>query len=398
MRILIAHVSYEHRGGEDVVVETEARLLRDAGHEVSLLVMPSLEFRALPRREQISIAVMMGDHEHGRALIRDAVEMHHPDVVHFHNLYPLLGPGAIQEAAALGCATVQTLHNYRLSCIAGTHFRDGVCELCSPGRPGNGVVRGCYRGSRTHSLVVARGCSRQWRLLHEQGKPDVALCLTRFMRERLVDVGVPAERVLLKPNSVDDGQQPPWGDRSGAVFVGRLSPEKGALQLVRAWPVAAPDLGVIGDGPEAAEIRRCARSNVHAVGARDSRGVRAALRGARVCIVPSASYEGGLPLVALEALAESTPVVAFNFGAMREIVDVQGLVPPVSLGDYAGLTRVAVAVAAALQTEWETMSARAHDEFESRYSHQVNVSGLATAYELARTLSSSTGSVDGFLG
>lgn len=383
MRILIAHVAYRQRGGEDVVVANETELLRQAGHDVRTLIVPSAGFDALSVHERGRIALHMGDHAYGRRLIHDAVESVDPDVVHFHNLYPLLGPGAIREAAQMGCATVQTYHNYRLSCIAGTHFRNGVvCERCAPGDHTHGALFGCYRASRAQSCAMALGASTQWRMLVKERLPHRGICLTDFMRDRLIAHGAPASSLVVKANSVAAGDPLPASERSGAVYVGRLSEEKGILQLLRAWAPDAPHLEVIGDGPlrSQVELDVAGKANISYRGAQDHRGAREALRRARVLAFPSLWFEG-LPLVVLEALSEGTPIVGFNAGSLARGVVADGLWT-VLVGQWPRLVeKCSSLVGSMMQKEWTMSSEGAQRMWSRRFSPSANLKSLLSIYE-----------------
>ncbi|MGK4302014.1 glycosyltransferase, partial [Klebsiella pneumoniae] len=59
------------------------------------------------------------------------IELHRPQVVHFHNTLPLISPAAYYAAQTAGVPVVQTLHNFRLLCVNALLFRDGKpCEDC----------------------------------------------------------------------------------------------------------------------------------------------------------------------------------------------------------------------------------------------------------------------------
>jgi len=386
VRILVAHCEYRQRGGEDVVFETETALLREGGHDVSSLSIPSGVFSDLPLARQMSLGLHVAGHSFGRNLLRDAIQASSPDVVHFHNLYPLLGPSAIIEAASLGCATVQTLHNYRLSCIAGTHFRNNsICEECHVLRHGPGVRRGCYRGSRTQSFAIARGLSMQGQLAVKRQTPDVLICLTEFMRNRLVRASIPADMLAVKPNSVADSlERKGYAGRTGVVFVGRLSPEKGIAELLQGWSPDDPHLRVVGAGPlESAIKERAVRlPNVTVVGPATPEKVRREIGAAKVLLLPSRWYEGGLPLVALEALAEGTPVVGFALGAslMLNEVDPNLLV---TAGDFSGMKMAARCLSEADDGTWTTMSEKCRRVYSDRYTPSRSLGGLESAYAAA---------------
>lgn len=393
MRVLIAHVRYRQPGGEDTVFEAEAELLRRAGHEVSTLDLSSAEFDRLRPLTRLAIATHYADHNYGRQLMEAAIERFQPDVVHFHNLYPLLGTGAIAEAQRDGCATVQTVHNYRLSCLNGLHFhlRKGrVCEDCSPGSFAPGIRDGCYRDSRLQSALVARATTAQWQAFLYAGRPSLLIALTGFMKEKLVAYGANPERIVVKPNSVKGQPGLTVVGRRDALFVGRLSREKGVLELIRSWPADAPHLTVAGDGPLAEEARQAAGENVTLTGFLTQTQLKCHLWSAAVLVVPSLWYEG-LPLVALEALAGATPVVAFRGGGLEEIlerIDARCVVPA---GDFAALCDAAMRLAAA--DDWSSLSERCRREQERHFSSEVNVAALQTIYDRALGAMSSSGSL-----
>ena len=378
MKVLIAHVAYRQRGGEDVVFETETRLLREAGHEVEHLSVRSADLGHIPVVERMRMALTYEAHSHGRHLIRDALTGFRADVVHFHNLFPQLGTGAIEEADALGCATVQTLHNYRLSCLAGTHLLDlEICERCRPTAYRAGIVRGCYRDSRLQSVLAARATMRHWLNIVERGLPMRVLALTEFMRTTFIDHGAPAGRIVHKPNSVDHGSPLSAGRRDGVLAAGRLSPEKGLVPLMTSWPADAPLLTVAGSGPEEDAVRARQSANVRFRGRLEPHELRAAMRSARVVAIPSVWPEP-MPLVALEAFSEGTPVVAFDgwsLGAMVKEVSHDCVVP---FHDFDALARRAREISEAWY--WDKISARCVDMHASAYSHDHNLATLEDVY------------------
>lgn len=378
MRVLVAHVRYRQFGGEDSVVQREAHLLRRAGVAVSTLVLDSADLDRLPTRERLAVIASQGDHAYGREQMRAAISAFGPDVVHAHNLYPLLGPGALLEAADAGCATVQTLHNYRLSCLAGTHLWNGdVCRQCSVAGRTRGVLRGCYRGSVLQSIACERGVKAQVKALRRR-VPKAIICLTEFQRLMYSSLGVPEDALLVKPNSVAEGRPCSWEDRDGIVFVGRLSAEKGVSGLVRAWEDGAPLLRVVGDGPELGALQKMAvgKPNVFVEGPLSNAETRDRMRHARAFAFPSIWYEG-LPLAVLEALSEGTPCVAFDGGAVETIVSVSCA----RRAEFPELARRLVAVASADRTAWTEMSGQCSESYRAAYADERNVSGLLHLYE-----------------
>ncbi|MDW8339479.1 MAG: glycosyltransferase family 4 protein [Thermoleophilia bacterium] len=315
MRVLILHSRYRSGplSGENRVVTDEAELLRRAGHEVDLLA-PSAEGES---RATLALRTLTSSGI-GRE-VRRRVQKDGVSIVHLHNAFPALGPEVIRAAAEAGAAVVVTLHNFRLLCIAGTFFRDGrVCEACFRRTPWPGVVHGCYRRSRLQSSVVATSLVGS-RLRGTLTLVHRFLAVSDFLGRRHAAAGLPADRIVVKPNFVPAF---PLREGPGSYFLvlGRLSAEKGVGMLVEAWSPSLAELRIVGDGPERPVLERLATgSAVRFVGSLSTSEVPTALAGARALLVPSVCYEGQ-PRAILEAYAAGVPVVASRIGGLGELV------------------------------------------------------------------------------
>lgn len=325
LRVLVLHSRYLSGAlsGENRVVADEAELLRSAGHEVEVVSSSpdTLSRGQLARR----VLAPRGTRE-----LRAAIEGRGADVVHAHNLFPAIGPGALAAAARAGAAVVLTLHNYRLMCLAGTFRRDGhACEVCLGRVPWRGVVHRCYRGSTAESAVLAASLAGH-RLRGSFDSVHRFLAVSDFVRDKHVEAGLPADRIVVKPNVVPASLRRA-GPGAYYLVLGRLSHEKGVAGLVRAWRPELGELRVVGDGPERREIVALARGR--GVSVHDPvppEDVPAVLADARALLLPSLSYEGQ-PRVVLEAYAAGVPVIAHRVGAMEELVPdgVTGVLVPV---------------------------------------------------------------------
>jgi glycosyltransferase involved in cell wall biosynthesis len=216
---------------------------------------------------------------------------------------------------------------------------------------------------------------------------DIYLAVSEFQRGLLLIGGLPPERVLVRPNFV----HPDPGARAGgpgewAVFVGRLSPEKGIEVLVEAF-ANLPDipLVVVGDGPLRgwleAEVARRNLTNVRVHGRADRAEVVEMLHRSRFLVFTSIWYEG-LPLVLTEALACGVPAVASALGGMTEIIDdgVNGL--HVRPGDPAHLAERA-RWAWQHEDDMAAMGRAGREKFEQRYAGGPGYQQLLDAYEQA---------------
>jgi glycosyltransferase involved in cell wall biosynthesis len=249
---------------------------------------------------------------------------HPADVAHVHNFFPLLSPAAHATLHALGIPVVQTLHNYRLACANGVFLRDGrPCEECAVRGPWRAVRFGCLRGSRLASAVWAEATRAHRRRGTWHECVDRFVAPSEFTRLKLAAAGLPAERIVVKPNPVADPGQPGPPGRGG-VYVGRLAPEKGVALLLDAWRTlpGAPPLAIAGDGPEAASLRERAEGipGVRFLGEVSRERVPDLLAGAAFAVAPSLWYEV-FPVAVAEAMAAGRAVVASDAGALSELVE-----------------------------------------------------------------------------
>jgi glycosyltransferase involved in cell wall biosynthesis len=336
MKILVAHNRYRSLmpSGENAVVDEEIQLLNQTGFEVVPFIASSDDIPQLSSREKLGVAVGSIYNPYGVRRFREMLRDHGPDLVHVHNVFPLLSPWIVREARRAGLPVIMTVHNFRLDCVAGTYFRDGrVCTDCSGfsvAMPA--ILHGCYRSSRTQTvpMVVSRSLHKKtWMGI------DTFFALTQFHADYLVGLGVPSTKIIIRPTSAADPGQPSRIGRD-ALFIGRLSDEKGINLLLEAWPtggVSDRQLLVVGSGPlaSAVQARAAADQSVRYLGKVGPQAVQTELRKSAVVLVPSTCYEG-FPRVVSEAFASGRPVMATNHGGLASAVreDRGWLLPPIA--------------------------------------------------------------------
>lgn len=381
MKVLLVHNRYQERGGEDVVFEAERALLERAGVTVETHETTNHRIDSLASR--IGAFTRVTKNRPAIAPLLARVRNSRFEVVHVHNFFPLLSPYLHQALADCGLPVVQTLHNFRLLCANGLFLReDRVCELCL-GSKRHALVHRCYRGSLAGTLAVLR--AQRASIGDPRWIASVArfIALTGFARDRFASSGLPADRIVVKPNSTPDpGDGLPAADRCGALFVGRLAPGKGVSVLLQAWQdLPQVPLTIIGDGPDMSEARALAPPNVAFAGMQSREVVLAHMKRAAFLILPSTCYEG-LPLALVEALACGLPVIASRHGGLPELVS-QGktgfLSAPGDAQDLAATVRHAFGGA----VDREAMGRAARASYEERFLPETNARQLLAIYREA---------------
>lgn len=322
MKILMAHNRYLESGGEDISYRMEVEMLRRNGCEVVTYEEDNKRVGQLGGLRTAARSVWSPEtFRKVRAILRAT----RCDIVHVQNFFPLISPSIYYAARAEGVPVVQSLRNYRLMCPQGTLNRDGnICEACV-GRafPWPAVRWGCYRDSKFASGVVGAMLAANRALGTWSHMVDAYIALTETMRDKFVQGGLPADRIFVKSNFLHP--IPPPGDGGGdfALFVGRLSPEKGVDTLLRAWDSVgdAIPLRIAGAGPMESRVTDGTRpSSVEFLGWQPEEEVLRLMGAARFIVIPTEWYEGQ-PRTAIEAFAKGTPIIASNIGAMAEMIE-----------------------------------------------------------------------------
>ncbi|MEM8666677.1 MAG: glycosyltransferase family 4 protein [Planctomycetota bacterium] len=384
MKILFCHNFYQRPGGEDQVYHDECWLLEHYGHQVLRYEKSNDSLDDLGRLAMATKTLW--NHQTYRE-IRDIVQSESPDIVHFHNTFPLISPSAYYAASRGGAAIVQTLHNYRTICPGATLLRDREsCHHCV-GRTFAlaGIVHKCYRNSRSATGVIATLNTWQRIARTQQRLWNRAIALTEFSRQHFVESGLDPDKIVVKPNFVRPDPGFSNAKRIGAVFVGRLSKEKGIETLLDAWKNAAKDvpLKIIGDGPLKPLVTEAAANNpaIQWLGQIPFDKVLSEIGSARLLVFPSCWAETfGRSMI--EAFATGTPVVASDMASMKELITHGKTGLHFRTGDAVDLaTKILECVG---NSHWYVDAGKAaRREFVERYSAEANVQQTMSIYEQA---------------
>jgi glycosyltransferase involved in cell wall biosynthesis len=384
MRVLLVHNHYRIAGGEDTVVQAEKSMLEEHGHTVALLESDNAEISGALNQLRIGVGAVYS--RAGKQRVAAELARFRPDVMHVHNFFPMFSPSIYSAAAEAGVAVVQTLHNYRLVCPKALLFRDGqVCEDCLGAVPLPAVWHGCYRGSRLATVPVAAMVAVHRALGTWSSMVDAYITLTEFSREKLAEGGLPAEKLFVKPNFVHPTPAIGNGKDGYALFVGRLSEEKGVSTLLAAWKQLAAEipLKIVGDGQLADMVKSATKESrgIEWLGQVSRERVMELMQRAWLLIFPSVVYETfGMSIV--EAFAVGLPPVASNLGVMSTMVRHRQTGLHFRPGDVDDLV-AQVRWARSHPTELAEIGRAARREYEAHYTAERNYKMLIDIYQTA---------------
>jgi len=383
MRILQAHNHHAAKGGAMEVLAHERELLLDAGHQVEQYTLPAAEDLGLTGLRAGAKAVW------NREAARDVgalVRSFRADVFHVHTPFPLMSPSVFRAAHAAGVPAVTTLHSYRYSCVVGTCVRDGhICEDCVGKKlklPG--VVHKCYHDSRGASAALTLGLDVHRAVGTFHRAVTRYLTLTEFSRKLMIRDGYPAERILVKPNSVPDPgyRAEPTSDERRVVFAGRLIDLKGVTTLLDAWQRTPTGMTLViaGDGElrPLVEERAAADPSIRFVGWVQEQEVTDLMASAELVVVPSQWYEGA-PLVILRSLGVGTPVLVSDLENLSTEVLEDEVGWTFTTGDSTDLADKLTGFVAD-PARARDIRARARASYDRRYSPKEDIGRLESVY------------------
>ncbi len=387
MRIVLAHNYYQIPGGEDETLRRERELLTSEGHYVKEFVRWNSEIKRTDILAKITLAARTVWADDSRKAMLAFLRAEKPDLVHIHNTFPLMSPSVYYACREAGVPVVQTLHNARLFCPGGNLERNHrICEDCKGKKVAwPGVVHGCYRQSRIETGVVAAMLAVHWQLKTWEKMISVYIVSTPFYRRKFMEAGFPEEKIVVKPHFVEDPGVT-RRDAGHALFVGRLSTEKGVETLLRAWDkLNNIPLKIRGDGPllpEVQEVVRESGGSVEIVPRLDRKGLNNLISGARFLIWPSQGYYETFGYVAIEAFSCGVPVIASRVGVAQEIVHDQRTGLHFTSDDPNDLASK-VEWAWSHQNEMDAMGRAARAEYEAKYTPERNYPMLMDIYRRA---------------
>ncbi|MBN2594544.1 MAG: glycosyltransferase [Sedimentisphaerales bacterium] len=398
MRIAMANNYYYIRGGAERVLFEEKKILEAHGHQVPVFsqahphnetsefsdyYIPFKDWRNISRFQKVSMALnIMYDRRTARGFNR-FLEATDSNIVHAHNIYGGLTTSVLDTAQRKGVPVVMTLHDYKLICPSYAMLNRGaVCEDCNGGHFIHCLLNTCHKESLTASCVYCiESYLNKW--LHKYDTIRYFICPSMFSLRKHAEHGINRDRLLHIPNFVNTAEHKPSHKEGGyALFVGRLSKEKGILTLLTAAEHLDVPVRIVGDGPLKAEYEDITRDKkmTHVIfeGYKTGEDLKQLYENAAFLILPSECYENA-PMTILEAYACGKPVIGASMGGIPEMIDDEKTGMLFKMGD-------AEQLAECIENLWTDKSLRrqmghtAREKAEREYSSELHYEHLIELY------------------
>lgn len=321
MKICIVHNAYGIFTGEEAAVYGIIDLLKQQGHDVITFIRSSTEIPNM-RFGKIKTFCRGIYSFSSKKAVRRLLAEYKPDIVHVHNVFPLISPSVLSECRKAGVPVVMTVHNYRLICPNGLFMTSGqVCKNCCGGREYWCVFRNCEKNLfKSLGYALRNYVARKRRMFMDN--VTLYACLTKFQRELLIREGFSAERIVTIPNMVDsNGVEVSEEQGEHIGYVGRISPEKGLQTLMEsAGNCGDIQFKAVGSYTRMSDLPRQAPDNFEFLGYLNKNQLDQFYNSSRMIVLPSICYEG-FPSIVIEAMVRQKPVICSRIGGLPEIVE-----------------------------------------------------------------------------
>lgn len=389
MKILQIHNFYRYRGGEDRYVKILEETIRSNGHQVVHFFYDSLSINQFGFIKKLMIPFRMINSPTASRKLERLIREEKPGLAVVHNMSPLLSPSVLKVLKRHNIPVLKRLENYKFLCLNGLFLRNNfkACEVCKNGNFLPGIIHRCYQRSFFSSLgmALAEYIHRRKRTIIKNS--DLFLATSRFVKSRFVDAGFPEDKILVHPNFLDfDPVTAPESSDSKeyAIYVGRLSREKGLLTLLKAFNnLTQLPLKILGEGPLEEEMKEFTRlhnmSHVSFEGFIDGQAKRDILKKALFSIFSSECYES-FGYTIIESYACAVPVIASDMGGARELVT-EGETGYLFRPGVPGDLQAKITLLLADRQRLDTMKTSALNRAKEHYTRETGSLSLAAVFE-----------------
>ncbi len=339
MRILLVNKFHYLKGGSEKYYFELAKILKENGHEIAFFSMENekniktnnkeyfvkeIDLNSGSKLEAIDVIYS----KKNKLIMKKALDDFKPDIVHINNFQRQLSESIIEAIYKKNIPIIFTAHDVQAICPAITMLdkNKDICELCKNGKYINCIKKNCIKDSKLKSILGA--IEGEYYRIKKVYSKKISYIITpsEFYRQKLIEDGIDKKKVETIYNSIDFEKYDLKTENKGyALYFGRLSKEKGILNLIKAFSkIPNKKLYIAGDGPEKNKIidiieKNDLKENIKLLGHLGQEEIKEYIRKCSFVVVPSIWYEN-CPYSILETLAIGKPVIGANIGGIPELV------------------------------------------------------------------------------
>lgn len=383
MKLLVVHNYYRYTGGEDIYSTSLVSLLKREKHEVKEISRYSNKIQDNTIAKMALVKNLFYNNNINREF-EEIIKRFKPELVHFNNINPLISASAYHVCARHNIPIVQTIHNYQYMCPKKISFKENnICKKClnkSFAYPA--IIFGCCNHSRLASLFLVSSFFFH-KLNNTFEKIDAFIFPSEFTKSyylKYTEISEKKSHVLPYFVNINKFYDNSYRKNDYFLFVGRLSEEKGILELLNIFKLL-PDIKliVIGDGPLRDKVSQYKKyNNIIVKNFLKSEEIFIYMKNAIATVIPSLFYETG-PIVMIESFANSTPVIAPNFGSFKEAVKDCKTGLFYKQNNFKDL-QSKILFASDHKTEVLKMGQNAREEYEVKYTPEKHYQSLMKVY------------------
>ena len=339
MRVLLVNKFHWNKGGSEKYYFELGELLKQHGHEVAYFSMedekniktgdkeyfvPKFDLNNSSKLKALDVIY----NKENEKIMEKALDEFKPDVVHLNNFQRQLSASIIKPIKKRNIPIVFTAHDVQAICPAITMMDNdkNPCELCMKGKYINCIKKSCNKSSKLKSALGAiEGYYYRNHKIYAD-KIDYIITPSEFYRNKFIEDGTNPNKIQAIHNSIEmSDYNVETQDDGYALYFGRLSKEKGILNLINAFAKCNKgNLYIAGEGPEKENIEKIIKENkiedrVKLLGFLNKEQMTDVTRKCKFVVVPSIWYEN-CPYSVLETLAIGKPIIGSNMGGIPELV------------------------------------------------------------------------------
>jgi glycosyltransferase involved in cell wall biosynthesis len=329
-KILIISNKYQFFGGSEQVVLNEIKLFQKHGDQVFHYQLDNKIIKQYNIFDKIKFVFNAVYNIRVKKKISQIIKRFEPDVIHVHNIYPLISLSVYVVLKNVNVPVLQSFHDHRLSglCPQGNAYRSGkTCEKCFSGNFIYSIYYKCVKENILLSTIYSMNLFLNKRFKIIERSIDYAIVFNDYMKNRLLTSGFNSKKIYIKPHFIfGDKIIPTFAQENYIVYIGAVSNHKGVLTLLKAYSCLKNkiNLKIVGTGDCDFLAKKFSENNdlekVEFLGEiRNEKTKFTILKNSLFSIIPSECYET-FCLTAIESMGCGVPIISTKIGSLKYLV------------------------------------------------------------------------------